>query len=540
MNTKAINICTALLASAALVSCNNWLDVMPDNRAEVDTIEKVSRLLGSAYPDNSHILCAELWADNVDDHGNGNPYSSTFADSIYFFKDKVESNNEDPKSIWQAHYGAITNANQALQAIEDLGNPEEAKPYRGEALLSRAYNHFMLAQIFCAPYDPLTAASELGLPYMENPEIELNPKYERGNLFEYYECIRKDIEEGLPLISDAIYTVPKYHFNRNAAYTFASRFYLFTGEWDKVIECSNAVLGNAPSAMLRDVASLSAMARNFSNVALQYNSTDAKNNFMMHTGYSVMGLFMGPYYYMKRQSTTKYICATELYNRAPWGSYPVSSSNTTWSRFYKIIPYIYAATNLDCILVPKNSYLFEYSDPVAGIGYHRSLFVVLTAEEALLNRAEAYAAIDNYAACLEDLNLWTANTLNNTYCTNAGGSATLTEESIEKWANGMAYYTPMNPTPKRHLHSALLDLEEGSKKEAIIQAILYTRRVEFSQMGMRWLDIKRYGIPVYRRVLSSTSFEVAEVKDSLLVGDPRRVAQIPQDVVTAGFEPNPR
>ena len=42
--------------------------------------------------------------------------------------------------------------------------------------------------------------------------------------------IRKDLEEGLPLISNKAYgDTPKYHFTREAAQAFACRFYLYVG-----------------------------------------------------------------------------------------------------------------------------------------------------------------------------------------------------------------------------------------------------------------------------------------------------------------------
>ena len=47
---------SALALTFALTSCNEWLDVMPDNRAEVDTAEKVEKLLVSAYPENAYIM----------------------------------------------------------------------------------------------------------------------------------------------------------------------------------------------------------------------------------------------------------------------------------------------------------------------------------------------------------------------------------------------------------------------------------------------------------------------------------------------------
>ena len=93
---------------------------------------------------------------------------------------------------------------------------DKLRAAKGEALICRAYAHFVLVNIFCQQYDP-NYPDDMGIPYMEKAETELDPKYERGTVAEVYAKIEKDIEEGLPLIDDAIYSVPKYHFNRKAA-----------------------------------------------------------------------------------------------------------------------------------------------------------------------------------------------------------------------------------------------------------------------------------------------------------------------------------
>ena len=62
----------------------------------------------------------------------------------------------------------------ALNAIEEKGNPASLDPQRGEALVCRAYCHFMLANIFCNAYDT-HASQSLGVPYMEEVETTVSP-----------------------------------------------------------------------------------------------------------------------------------------------------------------------------------------------------------------------------------------------------------------------------------------------------------------------------------------------------------------------------
>lgn len=51
------------------VSCNDFLDKTPDNRTELNTDQKIAKLLVSAYPDVSPNELFELYSDNSDDSG---------------------------------------------------------------------------------------------------------------------------------------------------------------------------------------------------------------------------------------------------------------------------------------------------------------------------------------------------------------------------------------------------------------------------------------------------------------------------------------
>ena len=71
----------------------------------------------------------------------------------------------------------------------------------------------------------------------------------------------------------------------------------------------------------------------------------------------------------------------------------------------------------------------------------------------------------------------------------------------------------------------------------LIQFILYARRILSLDEGLRWGDIKRYGIEVQHRIVENNTVEVVDV---LTKDDLRRAIQIPYNVMTAGLEANPR
>lgn len=286
------------LLAAGLVACNDFLDQQPDNRTTIDSEEKAINMLVSAYPDNQPWLFLELASDNTDNHGTNYSGWSRFWQQSYEWSDPTETNNESPANTWSSHYMAIANANQTLKAIEGMEMTDKLKAAKGEALLCRAYAHFVLVNIFCQHYDP-AYPDDLGIPYMEAAETELDPKYERGTVVGVYEMIAKDVEEGLPLINDAIYSVPKYHFNKRAANAFAARFYLYYQKWDEAIACATAALSETPASTLRNYEELLQYPMNNGSTqntaATYYIGTELPCNYLLATAYSSSGTYFGGY-----------------------------------------------------------------------------------------------------------------------------------------------------------------------------------------------------------------------------------------------------
>ena len=63
-NNILYSIVLLAFASISLASCDSYLDKMPDNRAEVDSEDKIASLTTSAYPDHDYILLNEYMSDN--------------------------------------------------------------------------------------------------------------------------------------------------------------------------------------------------------------------------------------------------------------------------------------------------------------------------------------------------------------------------------------------------------------------------------------------------------------------------------------------
>ena len=526
----------AVAMGLGLTACDDFLDKLPDNRTEANTEEKIQKLLVAAYPTHDHMLVTEYSSDNVDDMGENNPYSDRFLDQVYSWTDVTETNNQDPESYWMDLYQCIETANMALEGIESMGGATTTtlKEMQAEALMCRAYAHFMLVNVFAMHYDS-NNPNAVGVSYVTETEKELNPQYQRETVHENYKHIEADLEAALPYVGDSYYSVPKYHFNKNAAYAFATRFYLYYEKYDKVIECANKVLGSNPKNMLRNYQHIATLPRDFGSgsgpILMYMIDANQNNNLLLLTSYSRQGVYFGPYYTGKRYSHNAYIGTNEDINALAglWGG----NYSTYLAQVFR-----YSGTNLNTWLNWRTAPLFEYTDPVAGIGYYHTVYNAITGDEVLINRAEAYAMLKQYDNAYKDLTTWVRNAVVARF-----QSFTVNKETVEAFLGEMGYSyddeTGMGSTLKKHLHPKFTIDAEGSEQENLIQLILAVRRYETLSEGKRWFDIKRWGIEIPRRTMDGAGAP-SKITDWLKVDDPRRAIQIPLKVRDAGYEPNPR
>lgn len=539
-------ICLSAAAAGCLSSCNDFLDELPDNRAELNTVEKINKLLVSAYPTRSYVRMCELASDNCDDRGDKNPNGNMLMNQNNYWMDMTEADNDSNVNTWQAYYNSIGVANAALQAIADLGTPAELLPAKGEALLCRAYAHFCLTMLYCLPYHPELGSEYLGVTYLTKPETTLNPTYKRDDLKTVYAKIAEDIEAGVPLISDENYAVPKYHFNRQAACAFASRFYLYYMKWDKVVEYADKVLGSDPSIMLRDWEATNKLMWDGKVRCLDYISASHKFNLMMIPLYSASGgLFFAWNGTGSRYTHNNRVCKTETFRskRPMGGAYDRWKDNSS-DKIYRHAPFQWDDNITNKVYMPKWYPQWEVADPVAGTGYSRSTFVAFTTNETLLNRAEAYIHLKDYDSAAADMDAWSKSF----YKVGENGIVPLTRDRInEVYGNPASndyieVYTAENPTSRKPLAPHGFEIEPG-EQENMIQCLLFCRRIETLADGLRWGDVKRYGIVVDRFDDSNYIDETTTgytVCATLPARDLRRAFQLPQEVVSAGIEANPR
>lgn len=482
------NLYILIIATVAFGSCKKYLDKEPDNRTQIKTPEQIGQLLTTAYPRANYIPFCEAMSDNAEDKQGGGagygPQDQVNRQSYRFEVVTVSPDDIDgPDFYWNECYKAIAAANLALEYINNFEDTAAVSAYKGEALLARAYTHFMLVTLFAKVYDPATAANNPGIPYVTAPEKEIFKTYDRGTVASVYENIEKDLLEGYPLINDAIYgNAPKFHFNKRAAAAFAARFYLFKRDYPKVITYATAALSATPANNLRPW-NTAFQPLQYAELQAEYTRSSVPGNLLLHEAQSIWGRS----YYALRFSLGDQV-ANFVFGPTVTGgvlAYPLYGAAQAYN-------------------VPKFFEFFVTETINANSGLPYNTIPLLTGEEALLNRAEAYVFSSQNQLAIDDLN-------------------TFASKNIDEYDPSLDNLTSTKISTYYQMPAA----------PAIINAALDFKRAFFLHEGLRWFDIIRLGIPVRH---TTAEGEVIDVP----ADDNRRVLQLPTLTKQAGLEPNPR
>lgn len=470
-------------------SCDKYLDQEPDNRTEINSVDKVAQLVTTAYPDRDYYYFTEGASDNTEDKGSGVGSLDESTTLPYAWQDVIGDGTGSTTAYWNSCYEAIAAANQALEAIEkgNLGNA--VLPYKGEALVARAYAHFMLVTLFSKAYVIGGVNDSPGIPYVMSPETKVIQQYDRGTVKSTYDKIEADLTAGMKLLSASAYDVPKYHFTPAAAHAFAARFFLFKGEWQKVIDEATATV--PAGDFFNNLRPLNTIYKAFGTEEFRtaFTRSDQKASLLIHEQYSGW----------QRQTSPRYGYGINLVKM-----FGATGNFTGKSRADKILSY--SAGNYTTY---KFKEYFHRVSPNASTGFPYLMAPLFTVDEALMNRAEAYTQMGQFDNALKDVNTFLSTKINN-YSTTT---------DVATIARISTYYNLPDP------------------KQAIIKLILESKKAEFLQEGIRWFDILRHRLTVKHNLYDVNGVETfAELGPD----DNRRVFQIPQEALLSGVQLNPR
>ena len=549
-------IIIALIASAGVLSsCSDFLGTDPDNRTYIDTPEKVSALLVSAYPTSTFYSVVDARCDGFVDYGT----SLAGINSLYTFQEDAfrwreyslagEGAWDGYEAYWSAAYAAVAAANHALEAIDELenkhGQTTQLERSRGEALLCRAYAHFCLLSLYSDFFDLDNMSSNPGIPYATDPEKTTYADYSRETVAVTLSKVLQDLEDGMKIVGSASdYNEPKFHFTPQSALAFATRVALFTRDYQNVVYYVNQFFPTPslfdkpgtsntisktpvryPSATdpcrifcrsyLTDWNRLGSYNDNSDKIGQEFSSASSNANLLLSEPMTILPSTIRANIY------TRYTLNEEIVTK-------LATKNATgvdWS--YSNCVYGYSGGVKGKVLM-KYYQDFYYSDIVAGIGRSYTKLALFRTDEMLLARAEANTMLGNFDEALDDLNCFIELRIPADDFDIA--TTSLTQAKI------LSYYSAQLNGVNTFINSEFnkgrfLAGEQGRLQKALILTILDFRRIEFLYEGQRYYDILRWNIPVTHRDNSGLS-------STLTPDDDRRILQVPQTAILAGVEAN--
>jgi starch-binding outer membrane protein, SusD/RagB family len=454
------------LGALSLASCEKELDQAPYNaisqtqafNSESDFTNAIRGAyqgfrLGSYYggtDGGSMIITPDVLADNLIINSQGRQSQQNF------FLYNYTANNT--WSLWNNAYTTILRANKVLENLDNLKDGDFKTNIKAEALAIRGLAHFDLLRVYAKRFVGATAG-DLGVPYVTSTSPNELPA--RTPLIESYNNVVKDLLAAETGIAN---TNAVGRLNKPAVQGLLGRVYLYMGQWQNAIDKSTLAIDNAPAN--RKLATFA----QFPSIWLDQTEQEVLFKVkILDSDNTSVGVGYG--------------------QSSPQGVRP------EYSPTFELVN-AYASTD-----VRKDVYIgqttfngkqFNYIKKYAGRASGNANVVdvkVIRLSEVYLNRAEAYARLNQDVKALQDLN----------------------EIRSRR-------YSDFNP---------ITSIETGT---SLLNAILLQRRLELAFEGHRFFDLKRLGLAVTRT--SSGDFidgtGAAPAVNGIEAGSPKFALPIPQ------------
>lgn len=375
---------------------------------------------------------------------------------------------------WQTAYFGINQANIVIDAAEKVKMPATSKDkIQGEAKFLRALYYFNLMRTYA--YDPnavVAVNNKGGVPLLTVGVLDISAVTypTRASIDDVYTQIIKDLLDAITSLP-ARAAVPHYATG-GAANALLSRVYLNKGDWANAAKYATSALAS----------NMGAFVSNGSYVSSWRVPVNPES--MFEVLYQIAGENVG----VNESLQTSYTTLVTVGNRTTTGGFgdlvPTddllnnyrSEPNDIRLQLYELGTAGRGAARTECTkFMGKNGQINWDNTPVIRIS------------EMYLNRAEALAMSGDAAGALTDLNVIRVR--------------------------------------------AGLTAQTGLSGQALIDAILKQRRLEFAFEGHRWFDLKRRGLDVKKLPL-----DIAATDTRILANIPAREIQVnPKLVQNAGY-----
>lgn len=445
--TNIKHIILAVVSMVSLTSCGDFLEEVSQDEIKPSTVEDMRQLMNKdAYPYQYYYdYYLDFLTDDMSCNGcdKSNATYVTYlqnAAAIFQFNPEMFDGKEtfpDDADSWKNLYAKIKGCNVVYDYMEKVsGTEKEKNALKGQVRFLRAYYYLKLVLIYGQPYNGknVNPDTALGVPLILSMNVTDNfPK--RNTLRECYNQIEKDFLEAETLIRENYEADNEFRISTTAVDAMLSRFYLYKGDYAKVIEYADKAIKEGPA-----LTQLSSFKKSFFDNGI-YDSNVSTEVIWKYGSKST-----GTYY------------SNELFNGKP--PYTVSDDLIN----------LYEKDDLrdSCYFAMGKNYTTGevYRKFSQKVGYHHSDYGPqgIRIAEVYLNRAEAKIRLAQN-----------------------GGNQNYLSEAL----------SDLNKLRKSRFNEGTYYDKNITDGQKLLTFCLQERRREMAlEEGLRWFDIKRLGLSV--------------------------------------------
>jgi len=393
-------------------------------------------------------------------------------------------NDGNLRYVYRFYYRIIANANVLINGIDGATGPDaDKKIIKGQALAYRAWAHFQLVQLWGKRYVAGSNNAQLGVPLLLTNTLEGQP---RATVEQVYTQINKDLDDAIGLLAGYTRTgsAAKSNLNINVAQAIKARVALTQQNWDAAATNAIAARNGYP---LMDTTAYKSGFNNITNQEWIWGTRqiDDHNTFF----YSYFA------YISYNFNSTVLRTQPRAINATLWESIPVSDvRKRMWDR---------TGANVD---VPRDG---TGAAVGARVPYQNQKF-----------KAQSYSSSNGDVPYIRSAEMYL-----------------IEAEARARQGQTAAAQTALFTLNKSRNPNYVQSTNTG---QALIDEILFYRRIELWGEGFRFTDLKRLNLPLNRNGIPNHLPTIASIFD-VPAGDNKWEWLFPQDEINANkaIEQNP-
>jgi len=291
-----------LSALLGLGACQKQLELYPYSTIELTqsfkTVKDATAWNNGLYSDlrgrvyGTYTIPQEVQADYLNaglDFGNrnGNPHR---------WGQSFNADDGVLSGTWSGYYSAIKNVNLTIQNFPSIpatttADAASMAKYTGDAYLARAYYYSELIIRFAKPYEPATAATDLGVPLVLTYDINAMPA--RSTVKQVYDQIISDINQAKTLLASTAGSQGATKFTKDVALALEARVRLYMQDWAGAMTASNALITSGTYPLINTQAEMTSMWTNDLAKEVIFHSFLSKPNELGNVNNIYLGFISG-------------------------------------------------------------------------------------------------------------------------------------------------------------------------------------------------------------------------------------------------------